>query len=156
MISCFMVEPVYDPMTKLLEYVWDADHHIGSPVYRRLDNGERIVGYAPGMMHYTYGSEWSEELQGQIYTGERVTFTHPGPDGKSLVVVLPDGTEWYIDSIANNCAWKDKPHNCWSRSGPPPDITVGKGPPCCDGQGSIKTPNYHGHLRNGQFTDNMP
>jgi hypothetical protein len=73
-----------------------------------------------------------------------------GPDGLSLVVMLPDGSDWNIDSVANNCQRKGQPHKCWVRHGTPPDITVDKnGDTCGAGSGSIQTPGYHGFLRNG-------
>ena len=154
-VKCFLVTPVYDSGTKFLGYVWDKEHHIGSPVHRRVDNGEWIVGYQPGMMWVAYESRWDDALQGQVYVGERL-YNVPGPDEKNLVVILPDGSEWHVDGNASNCTWKDQKHRCWERNGVPPNISVGKGPPCSDGQGSIKTLTYHGHLNNGEFTENMP
>ena len=157
-IKCFMVEPVCDPVTRVQLFHWDAEHTHGTPVMRRLDTGELLTSYVPGMMWYEYDQVWSEEHQDYLVGGYVTRFVHPGPDGRSLVVILPNGHEWYIDSIAGNCTWRDKPHNCWARSGVPPLVSVGKGPPCSDGQGSIKSgvegqPGfYHGHLQSGEFT----
>ncbi len=81
-----------------------------------------------------------------------------GPDGLSLVVVLPNGLTWNIDGPANNCTeaddYRQERHHCWTRSGTPPGITVGKadGPTCKVGAGSIKAGDYHGFLRDGRFT----
>jgi hypothetical protein len=81
-----------------------------------------------------------------------------GPDGKSLCVICPDGSEWWIDGPASNCDRKDDPiHRCWNRIGEPPNITVGKGyqgqSTCNAGAGSIMVKGYHGFLQNGAFTD---
>jgi hypothetical protein len=77
-----------------------------------------------------------------------------GPDGRELVVVLPDGVHWHIDSRASNCKLPDhEAHYCWARTGRPEDGTldVRKGDPRDAGGGSIRTGRYHGHLRNGQL-----
>lgn len=136
-------------------------------VFTRADTGEEILlrDAPPGAMWNAY---WFAE-----YGHEWV-----GPDGQTLTVVCPDGTQWNIDSRANNCdspcenckrSWathyqetdpakrcreyKDsRPHKCWIREGAPPMITVGKnGVTCSAGQGSIATGTYHGFLRNGEF-----
>lgn len=77
----------------------------------------------------------------------------PGPDGRVLIVILPDGHPWTIDSRANNCTLpNDDKHWCWVRTGRPEDGTldVGKGGlTCAAGAGSIATSRYHGFLRNG-------
>ena len=83
-----------------------------------------------------------------------------GPEGKCLVVICPDGTEWMIDGCASNCTMPndrgpfDKAHRCWVRHGEPPNITVDKnGRTCSAGGGSIVGhKGYHGFLRNGEFT----
>lgn len=76
-----------------------------------------------------------------------------GEDGKSLMLVLPDGTPWQIDGVCSNCPWADGSHpghKCWVRHGTPPDITVDKnGYTCPVGAGSIASPGYHGMLENG-------
>ena len=72
-----------------------------------------------------------------------------GPDGRSLQVVCPDGHTWSIDGQASNCtAPEDREHRCWTRTGEPPLISVGKawGKTCSAGAGSIATPGYHGFL----------
>lgn len=86
--------------------------------------------------------------------GER-GYYKPGPDGRVLQVICPDGTPWIIDARASNCTRKDdSTHSCWCRSGVPPLITVGKDCDTCQaGAGSIQTKNYHGFLRNGWFED---
>lgn len=79
-----------------------------------------------------------------------------GPDGRILIVRLPNGSDWIIDSRANNCTMKeDNVHRCWVRHGSPPEVTVDKsGHTCQAGGGSIETRRgkpdyYHGFLRNG-------
>lgn len=77
-----------------------------------------------------------------------------GPDGKSLVVICPNGSEWMIDGFASNCTQKDDrgpygiAHRCWTRTGVPPLISVGKqyGKTCAAGGGSIQAGDYHGFL----------
>lgn len=77
----------------------------------------------------------------------------PGADGRVLVVKLPDGTDWVIDSRANNCTLPlDDKHWCWVRDGRPEDGTLHvskNGPTCSAGAGSIATGRYHGFLRHG-------
>ena len=78
-----------------------------------------------------------------------------GADGRCLVVICPDGTEWTIDGTASNCTRPgDHDHRCWPRYGEPPNVTVDKnaGPTCSAGAGSILVPGYHGFLRGGRFT----
>lgn len=72
-----------------------------------------------------------------------------GPDGRSLVVVCPNGREWMIDGPASNCTMPDdREHRCWTRTGTPPLISVGKqyGKTCGAGGGSIQAGDYHGFL----------
>lgn len=75
-------------------------------------------------------------------------------DCKHLYAVLPNGHIWDIDGRASNCTMpNDKKHRCWVRHGEPPMITVDKnGDTCSAGAGSILSGNYHGFLRNGEFT----
>lgn len=61
-----------------------------------------------------------------------------GPDGRTLVVILPDGDPWIVDGPAKGGG---RP---WQRTGEPPLVTVTP---------SIQTPRYHGHLRNGQLVE---
>lgn len=80
--------------------------------------------------------------------------TNCGPDGKSIHVICPDGSQWCIDSRASNCTMPDdNVHKCWIRHGEPPNLTVDKaGHTCSAGAGSIAVPGYHGFLQNGEFT----
>lgn len=82
---------------------------------------------------------------------------HVGPDGRSLVVILPNSRPWHIDSRANNCTMpEDNVHRCWCRHGSPEDGTlhVDKvGNTCAAGAGSIAVPGYHGFLHNGSLRE---
>lgn len=77
-----------------------------------------------------------------------------GPDGMSLNVVCPNGHQWCVDSQCSNCTAKDDvgpygvAHRCWTRTGTPPLIQVGKqfGKTCAAGGGSIQAGDYHGFL----------
>jgi hypothetical protein len=83
----------------------------------------------------------------------------PGFDGLSVVAVCPDGTHWRIDSRCSNCGRpEDDVHRCWIRDGDPRTgrLTVSKGSDesrtCKAGGGSIQTANYHGMLKDGEFS----
>jgi hypothetical protein len=80
-----------------------------------------------------------------------------GPDGRSLVVRVPGGAEWMIDSRASNCTLpKDDVHKCWVRHGRPEDGTLHvdkNGQTCAAGAGSIQTRNWHGFLHHGVLSE---
>lgn len=75
-------------------------------------------------------------------------------DGRHLIVVLPNGHHWDIDSRASNCTMReDTTHRCWIRTGEPPNVTAGKsGHTCTAGAGSILSGDYHGFLTDGVLT----
>lgn len=105
-------------------------------------------------MHNVYNTEDEKLHPGDMYWAniEETTYwdNHKGPH---LVVILPNGIEWNIDSRANNCDMpNDRLHRCWVRTGEPPNVTAGKGGfSCTAGGGSILAGNYHGFLTNGVF-----
>jgi len=70
-----------------------------------------------------------------------------------LMVKLPNGHDWCVDSRASNCTMPDdRMHRCWVRTGTPPNINVDKnGFTCAAGAGSIVSGNWHGFLRNGEL-----
>lgn len=107
-------------------------------LYRRADTGELVTlrNAPPGAM---WDATW---------------YPWKGPDGRSLVVKCPNGHDWVIDGRATNCTMPDDTeHRCWVRHGEPPDITVDKqGNTCAAGAGSIQAGDYHGFLRDGEFT----
>lgn len=108
-------------------------------LYRRSDTGEQIeLGKAPP------GAMWDATWYPEDWRG---------PDGKALMVVLPNGDHWHIDGMASNCTKpNDKEHRCWIRHGQPPNLTVDKqGNSCAAGSGSIHAGNWHGYLRNGEL-----
>lgn len=90
---------------------------------------------------------------------------YPMPDGICLMVKLPNGGSWCVDSRASNCDRpypepEGKDHRCWIRTGDPRTgavhVTKGKpGESCNAGAGSIgwgksDSPDYyHGFLHNG-------
>lgn len=110
-------------------------------IYRRADTGEEkpLREWGPGAM---WDAWW---------------VPYKGPDGRSIVVRLPNGHDWWIDSRASNCTLPDDDeHQCWIRHGDPPDLTVDKdGQTCAAGGGSIASGSgdtyYHGFLREGRL-----
>lgn len=93
-------------------------------LWRLPDGGLREQGELPP------GAMWRAPWMAEI--GWR------GPDGDCLVVKCPDGCEWVIDGPSENTKTP------WTRTGTPPEVTC---------EPSIQTPNYHGHLRAGVFTE---
>ena len=136
--------------------VWQVWHE---PLYRRTDTGADTTLRTAGP-----GAMWNADWMGDWVKG---------PDGQCLVVRLPNGNDWMIDSRASNCDspcvqcgrpyhshsvvsghhYEDvRPHQCWVRTGKPPRITVSKqGVTCGAGSGSIQSGSYHGFLRDGRF-----
>lgn len=82
-----------------------------------------------------------------------------GPDGRCLVVVLPNGNQWMLDYGASNCTRPDdRVHKCWIRHGRPEDGTLHvdkNGNTCGAGDGSIISGDYLGYLRNGCFSADL-
>lgn len=119
-------------------------------LYRRQDTGELVsLRDAPA------GAMWDA-----FWMPERMR----GPDGRSIVVRLPNGRDWMPDSPARNCTRPGEDHDCWCRHGEPPNLTVDKTPEpgrstCQAGAGSIASgtagePGYwHGFLRGGLLVD---
>lgn len=95
----------------------------------------------------------SEAPPGAIY--DAWWYPWKGPDGRSLIIILPDKHPWMVDWQASNCTLpNDTEHRCWIRHGDPTtgNITVDKrGRTCSAGAGSILTRTYHGFLTNGVF-----
>jgi hypothetical protein len=116
------------------------------PLYLRADTGALLTlsDAAPGAMWW---APW--------YSSKAKDGWMTGYDGRTLVVRLPDGRDWIVDSVASNCPIpKDRSHRCWLRQGEPPDVTAGKKAEkgektCSAGAGSIQTGSWHGFLRNG-------
>lgn len=107
-------------------------------LYKRGDTGELVTtrDAPPGAM---WDAWWLHGLRGM---------THDGPDGRNLMVKLPNGRDWNIDGRASNCGLPDDDeHHCWIRHGEPPLLVVNKnGLTCSAGAGSILSGDYHGFL----------
>lgn len=137
-VKCFLLEPVGDPDGKL---------------WKRAGTGEvkELRDFGPGAMWFaTWMDQEAKGPEGQTRYGWNWDnqFTPP------LIVRLPGGCDWDVDSRASNCTMKeDRLHRCWIRHGEPPNVTVDKrGLTCGAGAGSILTDNYHGFLQNGVLT----
>lgn len=111
-------------------------------VWQRSDTGELIT-----LRDAPAGAIWNAHwmLHGKEEAG----------DGQYLVVKLPNGNDWAIDSRANNCTMPtDDVHQCWVRHGEAPEIHVDKnGQTCAAGAGSILSGNYHGFLHHGWLVE---
>lgn len=131
--------PTHCPLCKRAFTEEDNWQVFGDPIFRRVDTGEEFTlrDAPPGAMWFC---KWHEDFG-------------VGPDGKALMVRLPNGHDWHVDGVANNCTRReDKVHKCWVREGTVPVITVGKnGNTCSAGAGSILSGTYHGFLRNGML-----
>jgi hypothetical protein len=134
------------PVTCACGYVFTASdvyQVFQNTLYLRSDTGSEIPlrDAPPGAM---WDASWMSVLG-------------RGADGRCLVVKCPNGREWVIDGQSSNCTMPDdhsqQKHHCWTRTGTPPVITVGKsyGPTCAAGGGSIQAGDYHGFLVNGVF-----
>jgi hypothetical protein len=113
-------------------------------IYKRTDTGEEMtLQSAPaGAMYdaWWYPDAWK------------------GEDGIALIVKMPGGGSWHVESRASNCTLpNDNKHRCWVRKGNPqrPEtLTVGKdGLTCSAGAGSIVMNKWHGFLRNGYLEE---
>jgi hypothetical protein len=157
-VKCFWIEPTGDASVEFDDghiEIRPAEGHAGvtgwkhwRPRYRRPDTGaifDALGSCPPGAM---WDATWMHDCRGAYFLGG------PNTDGRFLVVRLPNGNDWCIDSRASNCTKPDdEGHRCWIRHGDPPNLTVDKNGITCDaGAGSIQSGNYHGFLRNGELT----
>lgn len=120
----------------------DTYQHFDELLYRRADSGEEMT-----LRDVPAGAMWEAPWLDRF---------HRPQGAHSLIVKLPDGSDWAVDGPANNCNWpggdaRQGLHHCWPRRGAPPDVDVSKehGPTCTAGAGSIMTAHWHGFLRNG-------
>lgn len=119
----------------------DSDHWQTFTVQVFVDN----AGKEYGRRDLPPGAMWFEDEEEEY---------RRGPDGRSVHVILPDGSIWAIDGPCSNCGLPndrgpfDKTHRCWVRHGIPPQLVVDKqGRTCSAGAGSIVGHNgYHGFL----------
>lgn len=132
-IACFLVERLVDDD---LPARW-----------RRVGTDEIFAG----VMELPAGAMWDADW---MSTAARSV------DGRCIVVRLPNGLDWVIDSQASNCTRPGEEHDCWCRHGAPPLLTVDKVPEpgrstCAAGAGSIASGKgdcyWHGFLRGGQL-----
>lgn len=117
-------------------------------LYRRADTGELRVLHQAAPAPFAPAAE-----PGACWDAWWMPFSR-GDDGIYLMVRLPDGHDWSVDSQASNCTRPGEPHRCWVRHGDPREchVTVDKnGETCSAGAGSIQSPNWHGFLREGQL-----
>lgn len=116
-------------------------------IYRRIDTGEEITKLTdhPGACYEDPDGAWDSKARNKRF----------GYDGKALVVILPNGSSWYIDSRASNCTRpEDNSHRCWVRHGSPLDGTLHvdkNGDTCQAGAGSIISGDFHGFLHSGHI-----
>jgi hypothetical protein len=131
---------------------------------------EEVGSYRVGELTYAILEEYPVDTgevgeissfpPGAMWNASWMTDWYPRPDGRCIVVRLPNGHDWNIDGQASNCdRAEDKNHDCWCRHGEPPDLTVDKNPEpgrstCTAGGGSIWAnqgdPNeWHGFLQRG-------
>lgn len=119
-------------------------------VYRRTDTGAEHV------LHSTAGAPDAPTAPpGATWDADWMPARWRGADGIALMVRLPNGHDWHVDSQASNCTRPSEPHACWVRHGDPRDchVTVDKnGDTCAAGAGSILANDYHGFLRDGVLT----
>lgn len=99
----------------------DWQHHV-QRLYARSDGGPLTT-----LRHAPPGAMWDAHW----YTSMK------GPDGRTLVVRLPNGFDWVVDGPASN-------GQGWARTGQPPIVTAT--PSILAGEGARQ---YHGWLRDG-------
>ncbi|MDE2102990.1 MAG: hypothetical protein KGL39_37445 [Patescibacteria group bacterium] len=119
-ITCYCIETTDLPLVEIRD-------GIRVPQYRRKDTGEIIVGTQPGAIFFY------DEIMGSDHPPRNV-----GPDGRALIVVLPNNDWWWIDAPATR-----PPGNKWTRTGTPPKVTA---TPSIDMGGPDP---WHGYLTDG-------
>lgn len=123
------------------------ENGISSPIMRRLGGTQEVSSrnLPPGALYAAKRDNPDPDAWPPV-----------GPDGQSVVCILPDGSRWHIDGTASNCTRRDdKKHRCWVRHGRVgTPIHVDKsGNTCAAGGGSIHTPEFHGHLHGGKLRE---
>lgn len=121
-------------------------------IWRRTDTGEERFIHsnpevaAPDVPIAEPGASWNAHWMPSAANQ---------PDGRYLMIRLPNGHDWAVDSRASNCGSPDdNVHRCWIRHGNPREcrVTVDKnGVTCSAGAGSIQGGDWHGFLRDGQL-----
>lgn len=123
----------------------------------RPDTGETFATWQDLPVGACYDANVGRDAHNWVSKKHGIKHRPNKQDGRVLVVILPDGHPWTIDSRANNCTMPDDDkHWCWVREGRPEDgsLNVTKnGRTCAAGAGSIMTGKYHGFLRHGKLTN---
>ena len=133
-------DPLWPQVCEVCSYQFlatDEWQHRTERLYRRSDNGGLLM--------------LRDAPAGAMWYADWMTPRPCSPDGRTLVVRLPNRHDWMPDAQASNCTRPDdKQHGCWVRHGTPPDVTVDKNGNTCEaGAGSIQTPDWHGFLQGG-------
>jgi hypothetical protein len=143
--KCDCCDAIWPGLEGMSEAELDLVHHSGGsePTYD-TESGKQ----EPGCMY------WNTHMPHDGQTCSFYKWTNC--DGRHLMVVLPNGISWDVDSRASNCDKQDDTtHRCWVRKGNPETepVTAGKdGPTCTAGAGSIASGDYHGYLQAGILT----
>lgn len=111
---------------------WCEHRFAGFPFYPQV--GQEIYYRGPGgderlLRDWDPGASWFVDWMGPVWVG---------PDGRTLMVKLPDRVDWAVDGPAGNAPDTSKPG--WTRTGVPPKVTA---------RPSILTSKYHGFLTDG-------
>lgn len=139
---------------------WQVNYHqVYEVIHGPWDGDRYLLRDAPP------GACWDAHWYRNGNTLDRDT----GPDGLSVVVRLPTGFDWLIDSECKNCTqsqyvdengsrrWTGRTHWCWPRTGHAHngtlDVRKEHGNTCLAGDGSIEVPGWRGFLRDGYLID---
>lgn len=95
--------------------------------------------FAGGPSESTWIGTLREAPPGAIWEATWLGKNYRGPDGRSIVVKLPDGTDWIVDA-------ETAQGGRWTRTGEIPRISVTP---------SVDTGRYHGFLRDGMITADL-
>lgn len=99
------------------------------PLYRAPDGQEYTIYPKDAPIGAMWNATWF------IHDGDGWV----GPDGRCLIVRLPDGTDWVIDGPSRSGGH-------WTRTGIAPQITA---------RPSIASTRYHGWLTDGVLSDDL-
>jgi hypothetical protein len=109
-----------------------------------------------GSIYGLYNTASGRPEPGDGYYADNMSedFWWDNPIRPVIVLILPNGVEWFLNSRANNCSLpNDRTHRCWCITGSLEDGTLnsdGKNCHTCSaGAGSIQGGKYHGFLRHG-------
>jgi hypothetical protein len=144
--------------------VRDSDEYAGDPRWpaacscgHPFDSSDTWQVWQDRIYRSADGREWAlrDLPPGAMFDAHWAPAAWKGPDDISLVVVLPNGHSWHVDTESSNCTRKGESHSCWVRHGDPRtgQMHVDKdGDTCAAGAGSIASGDYHGFLHHGALT----